>query len=87
MGGGPSDRTSGVETAEFDALGAPPSRLVLHLHLHSPDPAHAFRSSCILLAHTSPCLFVEAPRPHLETVDAERPTTTDHACLRLLATA
>ena len=56
------------ELAEFDALGASPSSRTgtCTVPALSPDPVHAFRSSCVLLATLTqpPCLFVgAAPSP------------------------
>ena len=69
------------ELAEFDAFGAPPSsRTCTCTPALSLDPAHAFRSSCILLAHNTP-LPLRRRRALTSRRSTLRPTTTDHACL------
>merc|ERR1712166_1258090 len=69
------------ELAEFDAFGTPPSsRACTCTPALSLDPAHAFRSSCILLAHNTP-LPPRRRRALTSRQSTLRPTTTDHACL------
>ena len=69
------------ELAEFDAFGAPPSsRTCTCTPALSLDPAHAFRSSCILLAHNTP-LPLRRGRALTSRRSTLRPTTTGHACL------
>ena len=69
------------ELAEFDAFGTPPSsRTCTCTPALSLDPAHAFRSSCILLAHNTP-LPPRRRRALTSRRSTLRPTTTDHACL------
>ena len=69
------------ELAEFDAFGAPSSsRTCTCTPALSLDPAHAFRSSCILLAHNTP-LPLRRRRALTSRRSTLRPTTTGHACL------